>query len=131
MAVGKGVPFNKTAQTYRLEVNPPATCKKGAACQVDVRLVTLGEYHVNKEYPYKLKASASVPGVAFANRDGVFSRASGDFKEESENLGVTKVRFTAAESGSAKIQGTYKFSVCSKTDCKLESAELAFEAPIQ
>lgn len=123
------VKFEQATAMYKLEAAPPASCNAGATCEVPLRLEALGPYHINKEYPYKLKTEPS-QGVSFARPDGVFSKASGDFSQEGETVGVVKVRFTG-ESGQAKIRGVYKFSVCSASDCKLAEAQVAFETPIR
>ncbi|MBK6698275.1 MAG: hypothetical protein IPG50_39745 [Myxococcales bacterium] len=124
------VRFQHSTALYTLDASPPASCKAGAACEVVVRLEAKGAYHINKEYPYKLKAQPS-DGVAFANTDGTFSKASGDFSQQGESVGLLKVRFTGQAPGQAKVRGVYKFSVCSESDCKLDQAEVAFETPIR
>ncbi len=124
------VRFQHSTALYTLDASPPASCKAGAACEVVVRLEAKGAYHINKEYPYKLKAQPS-DGVAFANADGTFSKASGDFSQQGESVGLLKVRFTGQAPGQAKVRGVYKFSVCSESDCKLDQAEVAFETPIR
>ena len=128
--LGAPVRFQHATALYTLDASPPASCKAGAACEVVVRLEAKGAYHINKEYPYKLKAQPS-DGVAFANTDGTFSKASGDFSQQGESVGLLKVRFTGQAPGQAKVRGVYKFSVCSESDCKLDQAEVAFETPIR
>ncbi len=95
-----------------------------------MRLEGRAGFHINKEYPYKLEAQ-SASGVVFANAGGVFSRQSGDFTEQNENVAVMRVRFTAASPGRAAIRGVYNMSVCSASKCDLEKVPFSFEAPIR
>jgi len=98
---------------------------------VTLRLVASGEYHVNKEYPYKFTAAAA-PGVTFLGSAdaSTFSRAAGDFREEGEKIGVMTVRFRPTAAGEAKVSGTYKMSVCSAENCQVESQAVSLSIPV-
>lgn len=87
-----------------------------------LRLAAAGEYHVNKEYPYKFLAAAA-PGVQFlGNGDAnTFSRAAGDFREDGEKAATMTVRFKPTSAGEARVSGTYKMSVCSAENCQVEA----------
>jgi hypothetical protein len=106
-------------------------CKAGEDCAVRIKLVATGEYHVNKEYPYKFIATPS-PGVTFLGKGdpNTFTRAAGDYVEQGEKLGTMTVRFKAASAGEAKIAGKYKLSVCSDEQCLIEEEMLELAVPV-
>jgi hypothetical protein len=106
-------------------------CRAGATCTMTLRLAALGDYHINKEYPFKLVATAA-PGITLlGNGDAsTFSRAAGDFREESEKVATMTVRFKPAAAGEAKISGTYKLSVCSAANCQIEQASVQVAVPV-
>jgi hypothetical protein len=91
----------------------------------------VGDFHVNKEYPYKFVASAA-PGVAYlANGDAnTFSRSSGDFHEDSEKVGTMTVRFKPSAAGEARVAGTYKMSICSAEQCQIETQAVSLAVPV-
>lgn len=96
-----------------------------------LRLAASGEYHVNKEYPYKFVAAAA-PGVQFlGNGDAnTFSRAAGDFREEGEKAATMTVRFKPSSAGEARVSGTYKMSVCSAENCQIETQAVTLAVPV-
>jgi hypothetical protein len=87
-----------------------------------LHLAAVGEFHVNKEYPYKFLATAA-PDVQFLSSGdaNTFSRASGDFREEGEKSATMTVRFKPTSSGEARVSGTYKMSICSAEACQIEA----------
>ncbi|MDB4944198.1 MAG: hypothetical protein JWP97_3732, partial [Labilithrix sp.] len=119
-----------TGKNFVLDVASPG-CRASETCAVTLRVSTTGEFHVNKEYPYKFTASA-VPEVTFLGSGdaNVFSRASGDFREDGEKTGTMTVRFKAAKAGEAKVAGTYKMSVCSADQCQIEAQAVALSVPV-
>lgn len=106
-----------------------AACAANAECKIDLRLEAQGDFHVNKEYPYKFRATAT-SGVTFLGKDPtgaeMFSKAAGDFALDAgnEKVGTMTVRFKAASKGSVSITGTFKLSVCSAQNCQLEQASV-------
>ena len=124
------VPFQRSSDHYLLAAAPGTNCATNVSCEVPVRLEARAGFHINKEYPYKLEAQPA-PGVVFANASGTFTRQSGDFTEQSENVAVMRVRFTATTPGRTAIRGVYNMSVCSASKCDLEKVPFAFEVPIR
>lgn len=120
-------------KNFKLEALPQGDCKAGAECRVIIRLEALGEYHINKEYPYKFTAKAD--DVEFLGTDqamkNVFSKANGDFKTEGETKATMTVKFKPAKAGQVALSGTYKMSVCSAQNCQLESQQLALNVPVK
>jgi hypothetical protein len=117
-------------QNFSLDVTS-AGCKAGTDCSMTIKLTAAAEYHVNKEYPYKLTASGA-PGVTFLGKKdpNTFSKESGDFVEEGEKSGTMTVRFKPAAAGNAKVAGTYKMSVCSADQCQIEVQPIALNVPV-
>src|SRR4051812_13464670 len=82
-------------KNFKLDANGVGDCKAGGDCVLTLRLEAVGDYHINKEYPYKFKAEGS--GVEFQGTDAagknVFSKGAGDFTLEGEKVGTMKVKF--------------------------------------
>lgn len=118
---------------YTIESSPVGTCKAGAECKIEVKLIAGDGFHVNNEYPYKFKAN-DVAGIEYTGTDAsgknVFSKAAGDFRADAANvkLGYLTVHFKMAKAGKANITGTFKMSVCSAANCQLETVELTIPA---
>jgi hypothetical protein len=113
-------------KNFKLDVSADA-CQAKAECKLSVILEATGDFHINKEYPYKLKADGL--GVAFKGTDAagpnVFSKSAGDFKIDAEKKATMTVKYVADKPGNVTINGTYKMSVCSKDSCQLETQELS------
>lgn len=122
-------------KNFRLEITPQGECKAGAECRATVKLEALGEFHINKEYPYKFKAKAEGGDVEFLGTDkngkNVFSKEAGDFKTEGEQKATMSLKFKPAKAGTITIGGQYKMSVCSAQNCQLESPELALAVTVK
>ena len=83
-------------------------------------LTALGDYHVNKDYPFKFVGDpAPAPPV---DGDGRF--ALGDAKHA-----TLTVTFHPAAPGTAKLVGTFKLSVCSDDNCQIETPRLDLAIP--
>ncbi|AKU99692.1 hypothetical protein AKJ09_06356 [Labilithrix luteola] len=107
-----------------------AGCRAGSECAMTIHLAVAGDYHVNKEYPYKFVATPE-PGVTFLAQDGTtFSRAAGDFREEGAKAGTMTVRFKPSAAGTARVQGTFKMSVCSDENCQIEQQPVSLAIPV-
>lgn len=117
-------------KNFALDVVSPG-CRAGDECTLTLRLTAAGEFHVNKEYPYKFSASPAA-GLTFLGKGEptVFSRASGDFREDGEKSATMTVRFRAASAGEAKVSGVYKMSVCSAEACQIESPRVELVVPV-
>lgn len=108
---------------FTLTAKPDTSCKAGSECTVELVLEASGDYHINKEYPYKFKANPA--NVEFLGKSpggpNVFTKEAGDFKIRSEKVGVMAVRFKPKGKGAVEIGGRYKLSVCSTQNCQLET----------
>jgi hypothetical protein len=111
--IAKGMP------AHRVEPKP-SPCRAGSTCTVALRLTALGQYKVNKEYPFKFvpseTAGITVDQSAFA-LDG-------------NHAGTMTVTFRAAAAGPARVSGTFKLSVCSDKECRIEDEPVSVEIAV-
>jgi hypothetical protein len=117
-------------KNFTLDVSSPG-CRVETPCTMTLRLAAAGDYHVNKEYPYKFLATVA-PGVQFLGSGdaNTFSRAAGDFREEGEKTATMTVRFKPTATGEARVTGTYKMSVCSAENCQIETPTVTLAVPV-
>jgi hypothetical protein len=101
-------------------------CKVNEECPITLTVKASGGFHINKEFPYKFTGS-DVDGVTYLGKDGAktFGRASGDFVEKGETVGVLNVRVKGSGKGTKTVAGSFKFSVCSDANCQMEQKDLA------
>lgn len=109
------------APAFRVDVAPPASCARGAACEARLVLTAVEPYKVNAEYPFKFVADAA-PGITV---DGPGAFAHGDGR-----TGTLTIRFRADAAGTARVTGTFKLSVCTDEICKIEAPKVAFDVPV-
>jgi hypothetical protein len=109
---------------YALDVTAPGTITVGGAGTFQVALVAKDGYHINDEYPYKLKPAAEPQGIVtfdvpeLARKDGKYTKTDARFE----------LKFTGARAGVAKVRGTMSLSVCTKKECIVDKIEL--EVPV-
>jgi hypothetical protein len=106
---------------YRVDRAPQAACASGAICEAALVLTALGNYHVNKDYPFKFVGD---PAAAI-QVDGQGTFAFGDARH-----GTMTIKFRAASSGTATLVGTFKLSVCSDENCEIETPKLELLVPV-
>jgi hypothetical protein len=96
-----------------------------------IKLSASGDWHLNKEYPYKFLATAA-PNITFLGKSDAttFSRQTGDFVEEGEKAATMTVRFKPQKAGEATVTGTYKLSVCSADQCQIEQQKVSLAIPV-
>jgi hypothetical protein len=103
------------------------TCNAGQVCTVTITLSAAEGYHINKDYPAKLKLD-ELTGVEFQGSDAagknVFSKAAGDYTVNNERLATLTVKIKVAKAGNVTITGNFKFCVCSDKECVPDSAQL-------
>jgi hypothetical protein len=108
--------------SYRVEVSEVAPpCTAGAVCAIRLRLVALGPYKLNAEYPMKFVA---VPSA------GVVHETSGPFQTIDPRTGVLDVRFRAGATGSVRIAGTYKTAICTDEVCHINDVAIAQDVTV-
>ena len=123
-------------KTFVIDATPDGDCRAGAECHVVIKLQATGDYHINKEYPYKFKGEAA--GVEFLGSDAAgkntFSKSAGDLvidnADPPKNAMMT-VKFKPAARGTATVKGTFKMSVCSAQNCQLETQDISVDVPVK
>ena len=105
-------------------------CKAGAECTMTIKLAIDGDFHVNKEYPYRFVAN-DAPGVEFLGKTekNKFTKDAGDFVASGEKAGTMTVRFKPAAAGKTTVNGIYKLSLCSADQCQIEEPKLELVIP--
>jgi hypothetical protein len=119
-AAGRAAPLASKA-FYRIDAGALPRCSSGAACQVPLVLTALGDYHVNKDYPFKFVGDP-VPATP-VDGDGAF--ALGDARH-----GTLTVTFHPAAPGTTKLVGMFKLSVCSDDTCEIETPKIELAVPV-
>jgi hypothetical protein len=84
-------------------------------------LTALGDYHVNKDYPFKFVGEP--PPAPPVDGDGAFAL-------EGARQGTMTVKFRPTTPGSARLVGTFKLSVCSADTCEIETPRLELAIPV-
>jgi hypothetical protein len=107
------------APNYAIEMKAAGPYKAGQEGTVLLTLVSKGDYHINPQYPYRVKLAEGTPNVTYPKP--VLQRADGTFEEKRASF---KVPFVAAKAGKATIKGTLSLSVCSEANCLMEKQEL-------
>lgn len=131
-----GAPAARIAQAhidgrnFAIDVTAPS-CKADTECALTIKLNVSGDFHINKEYPYKFVATAA-PNVTFLGKGDAttFSKAAGDFAQEGEKTATMTVRYRPASAGNAKVAGTYKLSVCNPDQCQIEQQPVSIDVPV-
>lgn len=103
-----------SAPFYRLEAEV-APCTSGAPCEVALVLSALGDYKLNKEYPFKLVPHPH--SAAPAHRVGELERSS-------DKHGVMKLEAVATALPAA-LTGVFKLSVCTEDVCEIADPEIS------
>jgi hypothetical protein len=106
---------------YRLDAGPRTPCASGSVCEARLVLTALGDYHVNKEYPFKFIGDPA-PAVPV---DG-----NGTFGLDDAKHGTLTIKFRPPAAGTAKLAGQFKLSVCSDDTCEIETPKLELTVPV-
>ena len=110
---------------YNLSVSAPSP-KAGERAVAKISLTPKGAFHVNTEYPVKLKMTA--PDGVTLEKDTL----RGPDAKRFEKAGLDfEVGFTAAASGKKSFTGELKFAVCTDTECKPTSEKVAFDVDVK
>jgi hypothetical protein len=117
-------------KNFALDVASPG-CRTNEDCALTITLSVAGDYHVNKEYPYKFTATPA-PAVTYLGKTdaNTFSKAAGDFVEQGEKSAIMTVRFRPTAPGDVRVAGTYKMSVCSAEQCQIEQQQVSLAVPV-
>ncbi len=131
---GGGEEIGLNDGSFVVAAQPPTSCAPGATCTVPIKLEAQGEFHINDEYPYKFLAN-NATGAELEGSDpqgkNVFSKAAGDFAKQSPKIALMNVKLKPTSPGKATVSGTYKFSVCAESKCKIETAPVSFSVDVK
>ncbi len=115
------------ADNYVVEAKSTGPAKAGQESTIEISLTTKGDYHINKQYPYKFKTADPPPdGVTFPKP--TLMRADGTFDEKT---GKFKVPFVATKAGKATIGGTFSISVCSDANCIMDKQNIDVDVDVK
>lgn len=107
---------------YRVDAGPEVACATGTTCEARLQLTALGDYHINKDYPFKFVGEPP-PALAL---DGDAAFALADAKH-----GTLTVRFKPTAAGAQALAGVFKLSVCSDETCEIEKPKLSLAVAVR
>ncbi len=107
-------------KNFSVEMKSTGPYKAGQPSFVEVVLEPKGEFHCNKEYPYKIKLGTAPMGITYPA-----AIVKVDAITVTPEKAVMKVPFTPDKPGEAKVTGNFFFSVCTAQQCVIENRELA------
>lgn len=107
-------------KNFSVEMKAAGPYKAGQPSNVEVVLEPKGEFHCNKEYPYKIKLGAAPAGITFPQ-----AIVKSDAATITPEKTIVKIAFTPDKPGEAKLTGNFFFSICTSQQCLIENRELA------
>ena len=115
-----------TNENYVIEAVTQGTPTVAQEGEVEIRLVPRNGYHVNAEYPIRLRVTPPA-GVTLARAE--FDKAAA--KEFGDPRAIFGVRFTPAAAGEASFTADFRFSVCNPQTCLLPQENLRWSVTAQ
>lgn len=106
---------------YRIDSTPSAPCAAASICEVRLQLTALGDYKVNRDYPFKFVPQ---PSAAVRWEDP------GTYTHESATSGVLRLRFRAEQPGTSQLTGVFKLSVCTEAVCEIEEPTIVISVQV-
>jgi len=119
--------FKLKPEEGKLAIEVPADAKAGTEAVAKITVTPGTGYHVNTEYPIKLKLT-SPQGLTLAKADftaGGHDKAKGDADALDEKQLAFAVKLTPSASGSYTINGSFKFAVCDRDQCLAKKETIA------
>lgn len=116
----------QTAQFFSVWLQSSGRYTAGQQGQVEAVVVPKGEFHCNNDYPYKFVTSAGSSGVTYPK-----ATVRSDGLSVSPTRAVMRIPFVPANSGDAKVGGTFHFSVCSDSQCVVEKRDVFVTVKVQ
>jgi hypothetical protein len=110
---------NRDAEVFALSLERSASYSVGKVGELTLQLVAKAPYHINKEYPHKLKLRA-VDGISFPKL--VLGRESMTIERTRATM---KVPFTPARAGTFAVSGEFAFSLCTEDRCLMEKRSVS------
>jgi hypothetical protein len=116
------------AEEGTLAVVPPADPKAGAEVTAKITLTPTAAYHVNMDFPIKLQLDPTT-NVTLAKTElkAGGQAKQGDAEALDERQLVFAVKLTPTQSGNYTINGSFKFAVCTDTQCLPKKEPIAIQ----
>jgi hypothetical protein len=116
------------AEEGTLAVVPPADPKAGTEVVAKITLTPTAAYHVNMDFPIKLQLDPTT-NVMLPKRElhAGGSAKQGDAEALDERQLVFAVKLTPTQSGNYTINGSFKFAVCTETQCLPKKEPIAIQ----
>ena len=113
------------AKSFSFKVVAPKSAFAGKEVVPTIQVKPLGSYKINVEYPVRLDLKA-----VGANPDAISLRGK-DAEQFDDKALMMKPKFTAAKSGSVKVTGEIKFSVCTDAHCLIKKRPVVFTTVVK
>ena len=118
-AIGLAAPVVEN-DNYKVALEAVGPYKKDQQGIVRVVLTTKGDYHINKQYPYKfVTQDPPADGVTYPKK--VVPRGDGTYEEK---RAVLPVPFVPTKTGDLMVGGLFSLSVCTDANCLMDKARL-------
>jgi len=105
---------------YTLDARSPGNVSVGGHAEFEIALVAQDGYHINEEFPYKLKTNAEPAAVVSFDAPELL-RSQGTYTKTEARF---RARFSGAQAGAAKVGGTLALSVCTKKECVIDRIQI-------
>ncbi len=111
-------------QHYALDAKAPGSVSVGGAGDLEIVLLAKDGYHINDQFPYKLRTAVEPAGAVTFEKPEL-TRTQGTYTKTEARF---KARFAGAKAGDAKIGGVLAISVCTAKECVTDKVQL--EVPV-
>jgi len=118
-ALDLGLGKTITKKTYKLTLTGPTSVIPGKKVEYLVTLTPMAGYHANKLFPFNLRMMKIAPGLVGKR---VYKKA--DAAKFEPGKVVFKLGFTVTGIVKGKVEGLYKFSVCTPKFCETPTAHI-------
>ncbi len=114
----------KKGAAFSAYLSAKGSYKKGQPAAVTAVINAVGDYKINKEYPFKFKMGAAPAGVSYP--EAIVRAVS-----RAEKRATMSIPFTPDAAGTATISGECSLSVCTDSNCVIEKAQLSVSVKIE
>ena len=115
---GKTFGEKKVESMYAAWLQSGGRYTVGKPATVQAVVVAKGEYKTNQQYPFKFKVTSTPAGVAI---NAPVVRGA----KKTKSRAVVSIPITPTSAGPKTIRGTYYFSVCNASTCKIGKAPMS------
>jgi hypothetical protein len=119
-------PSADTDPRFAVWLQPSGTYRAGEQGSVEVVLTCKGDWHCNEKYPIKFTCDAPTADVTYpqpvVRKDAI---------SVNPQRASARVPFLPAAAGPARVSGKLSFSVCTETQCVIETRPVAATVTVQ